>query len=63
MGKITIDQKKCIGCGTCTMIASKTFTLGKKGKAEVANQAGDCEEKIQEAVNSCPVQAISASNK
>ena len=58
MKQITVDQKKCLGCGTCVMIASKTFIIGKEGKAEVVNQAGDSEEKIQEAVNSCPVQAI-----
>lgn len=59
MKKIAIDYKKCIGCGTCVCFAPKTFALGKNGKAEVINQEGDLEEKIQEAISSCPMQAIS----
>ena len=59
MTKIVIDQKKCIGCGTCTVLAPKTFKLGKNGKAEIMNQKGDSETKIKEAISSCPVQAIS----
>ncbi len=53
-----VDKETCIGCGTCTVIASKTFKLGKDGKAEVLNPPGDEEEKIKEAVDSCPVNAI-----
>jgi ferredoxin len=60
MKKIVIDQKKCIGCGTCNILAAKTFKIGKKGKAEVINQKGDSETNIKEAISSCPVQAISA---
>jgi len=53
-----VDKETCIGCGTCTVIASKTFKLGKDGKAEVLNPPGDEEEKIKEAADSCPVNAI-----
>lgn len=59
MAKIpVVDKEKCIGCGTCTVLAPKTFRLGKDGKAEVINPPGDEEEKIKEAIDGCPVEAI-----
>ena len=67
MAKIpVVDKEKCIGCGTCTVLAPKTFRLGKDGKAEVINPPADEEEKIsklvsaeiKEAIDSCPTSAI-----
>ena len=59
MAKLPIvDKDKCIGCSTCSVLASKTFKLGKDGKAEVIDPPGDEEEKIKEAIDSCPVDAI-----
>jgi ferredoxin len=64
----TVDKNKCLGCGTCTVIAEESFKLGEDGKAEailikddqgtVLGTQGE-QEKIQEAIDSCPVQAIS----
>lgn len=56
--KITVNKKKCIGCGTCVVIAPKTFKLADDGKAEVIDPPNDEEKTIKEAVDSCPVQAI-----
>ena len=56
--KITIDKNLCIGCGTCTSIAPKSFKLGPDGKAEVIEPMGDEEKIVQEAIDSCPVAAI-----
>lgn len=56
--KIKVDKEKCIGCGTCVALAPKTFKLGKDGKAEVIDPPGDEKEKIKEALDSCPVDAI-----
>ena len=53
-----VDKKTCIGCGTCTVLAPKSFKLGNDGKAEVLNPPGDEEAKIKEAIDSCPVNAI-----
>lgn len=58
MVKPKVDKKKCIGCGTCTVLAPKSFKLGSDGKAEVISPPDDEEEKIKEAVDSCPVEAI-----
>ena len=57
--EIKVDPKKCLGCGTCTAIAPKTFKLNKKGKAEVLTGKMDILTKIKLAVKSCPTEAIS----
>lgn len=59
MRRLIIDQKKCIGCGTCVILASKTFRMGKNGKSEVINDGGDSDEDIKNAIDSCPVSVIS----
>jgi len=56
--KITVDQEKCIGCGTCIALAPKTFGFNKNGKSEVINQEGDNLEEIKKAAASCPTGAI-----
>lgn len=58
MKKLKIDKEKCIGCGLCASIAEKSFRLSDDGKAQVIEPVGDEETKIQEAIDSCPVQAI-----
>jgi len=60
--KIIIDKNLCLGCGTCVAIASKTFRLGNDGKEEVIEPAGDKEETIKEAIDSCPVSAIKSTD-
>lgn len=56
--KVKVDKDKCIGCGTCLVIAPKSFKLGDDGKAQPIEPPGDGEEKIKEAIDSCPVDAI-----
>ena len=56
---IKVDKDKCIGCGTCTVIADKTFKLDDDYKAEVISTTEDSEDVIKDAVESCPVNAIS----
>lgn len=57
--KPVVDPNKCIGCGMCTVIAPATFVM-KDGKSVVVEKPTDSEEKIQEAIESCPVGAISS---
>jgi len=60
MAKIKIDKKKCIGCGACVSICSKSFEL-VDGKAKVKNpevKEITCEKEAEE---SCPVKAIKIS--
>lgn len=60
--KIKIDKAKCIGCGTCVVIAPKSFKLGDDGKSQVIEPLGDDEKTIREALDSCPVDAIELRN-
>lgn len=60
MKQPVVDQNICIGCGTCTAIASATFALDPDtGKAQVVNPTGNGEAEINMAIASCPVSAIS----
>lgn len=59
MKKLVIDNDKCISCGTCVALCPKTFEMEDNMKAHVKNPLGDSEDDIQNAINSCPTQAIS----
>jgi len=51
-----VDKNKCIGCGLCASVCSKGFEL-VDGKAKVKDSKAPC---IKEAIEQCPVNAISA---
>jgi ferredoxin len=54
-----VDEHSCIGCTYCATTARSTFFLEEDhGRARVFDQAGDSEELIQEAIDSCPVNCI-----
>jgi len=55
---LKVDKEVCIGCGTCVVLAPKSFKLDADGKAEAINPPGDTPEVIKEAIDSCAVQAI-----
>ena len=59
MKKLIVDKNKCIGCGTCIFIAPKAFKLGKDGKSEVLKNADIESKEVKEAIDACPVSAIS----
>ncbi len=57
--KIRIDQSKCISCGLCTTIAPEIFQLDPKtNKAQVIKQPKKGSDKLDRAINGCPVEAI-----
>ena len=59
--KVKINKETCIGCGTCVGICPEVFELTADGKSEVKAGA-DLEkykDKIAEAIETCPVTAIS----
>lgn len=56
--KITVDKDLCIGAGTCTVVAPKTFYLDDELKAVVGNSKGDNKDTIIEAAKVCPVFAV-----
>ncbi len=53
-----LDADACIGCETCTRICPKVFRMVSEHKAGIHNPAGDSEDKIEEAMDSCPVACI-----
>lgn len=56
---ISVNKDLCIGCGTCAALCPKTFQIGADGKSEAIDQTDvAC---AQNAMASCPVQAISVS--
>jgi ferredoxin len=58
MASPTVDKDLCVGCGLCSQVCSDVFELTADGTAEVKGGAdlnADC---IQDAVDQCPVGAI-----
>ncbi len=58
--KVAVDQDLCIGCGVCPSVAPSMFDMNDDGKAFVLVDevpAGE-EDLAEEAVDSCPVAAI-----
>jgi len=54
-----IDEEACIGCGVCQDICPEVFTFNESlGFALVTNPHGGDPEKIQEAMEACPVNCI-----
>ena len=57
--KVHVDQDECIGCGTCEGICPEVFQLNEEtGTSEVIKSEGGPEDLIEEAIDSCPVEAI-----
>ena len=63
MPKINLDQNKCIGCNTCPLLNPEVFEMDTTiYKAKVKSQPKSLDEATQNAIDSCPVQAITAQN-
>ncbi len=59
MGKnVYVDQDVCISCGLCIETAPEVFRMNDDNRAEVYDSDGAPEEKIQEAIDACPVSCI-----
>ena len=59
MAKIPhLDGDVCIGCETCTRISPKVFYMVSEHKAAILDPTGDTVEKIEEAMDNCPVACI-----
>lgn len=58
--KVYVDQDLCIACGACIDTAPELFDYNDEGLAEalVDEVPEDQEELAQEAIDSCPTEAI-----
>lgn len=57
--KLVVDRETCIGCGSCEVTAPEYFEM--KGGLSHVKKAYDEKDAdlIEQAINECPVQAIS----
>ena len=55
---VKVNKKKCIGCGLCSQICSEVFEIDENGKAQVKKDADKKAKCITNAVEQCPVEAI-----
>lgn len=54
-----VDEFSCIGCRNCNNVCPKTFEMEEEhGRARVMRQDADTPEKVQEAIDTCPVSCI-----
>jgi len=59
MATIKVDQNLCIGCGACVNTCPKSFKMNEAlHKSEAINPPGDPDEKLHEAADNCPANAI-----
>lgn len=58
--KLSIDDKKCIGCGHCVKFAKDNFQMDYSAKkAKVISQENINSSSVKTAVSVCPTKAIS----
>ncbi|NOZ83405.1 MAG: ferredoxin [Epsilonproteobacteria bacterium] len=57
--KVEVDQETCIGCGVCADMVPDVFEM-QDGKSIVINAQGAEYDEVQEAVEACPVECITA---
>ena len=56
---VWVDESVCIGCRYCAHVATNTFVIEPfLGRSRVIRQDGDKTERIQEALETCPVNCI-----
>jgi ferredoxin len=55
-----VDETRCIGCGLCVQLSPELFTVNQRQIAVVigAAESSDSIERLEAAVDYCPVQAI-----
>ena len=58
MKKPVVDEDLCTGCGLCPDLAPGTFEMNDDNIAVIIDPQGDDEDAIQDAIDSCPVEAI-----
>ena len=56
---VWVDESICIGCRYCAHVATNTFVIEQNlGRSRAIRQDGDSTDRIQEAIETCPVNCI-----
>ncbi len=56
---VWVDEAVCIGCRYCAHVATNTFVVESEwGRSRAIRQDGDSTQRIQEAIDTCPVDCI-----
>ena len=56
---IVIDRDECLGCETCVELCPAVFKMDDDGEKAVVIAPDSDLECVEEAIDSCPVEAIS----
>ena len=61
MTRIAVDRERCVGSGTCEMVAADLFEVGDDGIVAVLRPEPDGADvdAAADAVQACPTQALS----
>ena len=60
MANLTVDKDLCVGCGLCSQVCSDVFEMTADDKAGVIDDADLSADCVQDAIDQCPVAAITA---
>ena len=60
MKKVSVDNERCFGCGTCVYLDPEHFSFdNESGISKVISESNvENNDKLNEAIESCPVNAI-----
>jgi ferredoxin len=56
---IVIDTETCIGCETCVELCPEVFAMDEETEKASVKEPESTAECVDEAIDSCPVEAIS----
>jgi ferredoxin len=59
--KVKVNESKCIGCGACEALAEDYFKVNSIAKVKKSEVKKEDEEKVKNAAESCPTDAIELS--
>ncbi len=56
--RTTVKKDDCIGCGMCAELCPEVFEIGADGYSDAVGNPDVCPDKVQEAAEVCPTNAI-----
>jgi ferredoxin len=62
--KVSIDQEKCVACGSCVAVCPEVFEMRSDGTVDVKEEwkgkdiPAELEERVREAHDMCPATSI-----